>query len=66
MHHNQHQDEPERRTIKRQADEPKLEIGATVEFKDGVIGIVLARYIPSGGRREIHYVIEMKPGKGRA
>jgi hypothetical protein len=28
-----------------------------------VIGVVLARYTPSGGRNEIHYFVETKPCK---
>jgi len=63
MRHNQHPDEPERRTIKRGPDEPKLEVGARIEIKEGVIGVVLARYKPSGGRNEVHYIIEARPGK---
>ena len=51
MHHNQHQ------------DQPKLELGATIEIKEGVIGVFLARYTPSGGRDEIHYIVETKPCK---
>jgi hypothetical protein len=58
MRHNQHPNDPERQTIKRRHDEPKLEIGDTIEIKDGVIGVVLARYTPSGGRNEIHYIVE--------
>lgn len=61
MHHNQHQDEPELRTIKRRPDEPKLELGTTIEIKEGVVGVVLGRYTPSGGRDEIHYIVETKP-----
>ena len=60
MRHNRHQDEPELRTIKRRLDEPKLELGATIEIKEGVISVVLARYTPSGGRDEIHYIVETK------
>ena len=41
MHQNRHQDEPERRTIKRRPDEPRLEIGATIEIK-GMVGVVVA------------------------
>jgi len=63
MRHNQHQDEPERRTIKRHTEEPKLEIGTTIEIKEGVIGVVLARYTPSGGRKEVHYIVETRPVK---
>jgi len=50
--------QPERQTIKRRSDEPKLEIGATIEIKEGVIGVVVARYTPSGGRSEVHYIVE--------
>jgi hypothetical protein len=53
MRHNQHPNEPERHTIKRRPDEPKIEIGSTIEIKEGVIGIVRARYTPSGGRNEV-------------
>ena len=63
MRHNQHPNEPERRTIKRHTDEPKLEIGTPIEIKEGVLGVVVARYTPSGGRNEIQYIVELKPGK---
>ena len=63
MRHNRHQDEPELRTIKRHPDEPTLELGTTIKIKEGVIGVVLARYTPSGGRDEIHYIVETKPCK---
>jgi hypothetical protein len=50
--------------LKRRSDEPKLEIGDTVLMKDGVVGVVLARFVPSGERRdEIHYIVQLKPGK---
>ena len=50
------------RTLKRRSDEPKLEIGDTVLMKEGVIGVVLARFIPSGERRnEVHYIVQLKP-----
>src|SRR6516165_4942113 len=62
MHHN-HPNEPERRTIKRHTDEPRLEVGTTIEIKAGVIGVVVARYTPSGGRNEVHYIVEVRPGK---
>jgi len=48
------------RTLKRRSDEPKLEIGETVLMKDGVVGLVLARFIPSGERRnEVHYIVQL-------
>ena len=40
-------------TIKRHAEEPKLEIGDTVCLYDGVKGVVLARYLPSHHRVEV-------------
>jgi hypothetical protein len=64
MHHNQQQDEPERRTIKRRPNEPKLEIGATIKIKEGVIGVVLARYTPSGGRDDVRYIVEVISDEG--
>jgi len=48
-----------RQTIKRSLEEPKLEVGDTVSITEGVIGIVLARYIPSGGRNDVYYVVEV-------
>jgi hypothetical protein len=54
-----------RQTLKRRSDEPKLEVGDVVEIKDGVVGVVLARFKPSGEKRdEVHYVVELKPEKG--
>ena len=47
-------------------DKPKLEIGDVVEIKDGVVGVVLARFKPSGERRnEVHYIIS-KTGERKA
>jgi hypothetical protein len=50
-------------TISRSSDEPKLEIDDTIEIKDGVIGVVLARYTPSG-RNEIHYIVQKSFSRG--
>jgi hypothetical protein len=59
-------DEPQRQTLRRHPDEPKLEVGDVVEIKDGVVGVVLARYKPSGERRnEVHYIVELRPEKGK-
>ena len=59
-------DEPQRQTLRRRPDEPKLEIGDVVEIKDGVVGVVLARFKPSGERRnEVHYIVELRPEKGK-
>jgi hypothetical protein len=32
-------------------------------MKEGLVGVILARYTPSGGRNEIHYIVETKAGK---
>ncbi len=54
-----------RQTLIRRSDEPKLEVGDVVPIKDGVVGVVLARFKPSGERRnEVHYIVELKPEKG--
>ena len=52
---------PVRQTLRRRSDEPSLEIGSTVQIKEGVVGVVLARFIPSGekGRNEVHYIVEL-------
>ena len=48
-------------TIRRRSDEPKLELGDVVPIKEGVTGIVLARFIPSGLKRnEVHYIVEVQ------
>ena len=51
-------------TIKRRFDEPKLQIGEKVSVKEGVIGIVLARYTPSGAPNEVRYVVEIISDEG--
>ena len=49
------------RTIKRRADEPKLNLGDVVPLKDGTVGVVLARYIPSGEKGDdVHYIVELR------
>jgi uncharacterized protein YkvS len=59
-------DEPQRQTLRRRPDEPKLEVGDVIEIKNGVVGVVLARYKPSGERRnEVHYIVELRPEKGK-
>ena len=52
--------EAPRQTITRRSDEPKLEIGDTVAIKEGVVGVVLARYRPSGATDQVHYVVELR------
>src|SRR5450759_5117023 len=62
----QMKDESQRHTLRRRADEPKLEVGDFVEIKDGVVGVVLARFKHSGERRnEVHYIVELRPEKGK-
>jgi hypothetical protein len=51
-------------TIKRRADEPKLQVGQRVSLKEGGIGVVLARYTPSGSRDEVRYIVEVISEKG--
>ena len=51
--------EAPRHTIRRRLDEPKLELGATISIKEGVIGVVLARYTPSGVRNQVCYIVEL-------
>jgi len=51
-------------TIRRRLDEPKLEIGDRVSIKDGVNGVVLARYTPSGGRNQVCYIVEVMSEEG--
>jgi hypothetical protein len=60
----QMKDELKRQTLRRRPDEPKLEVGDVVENNDGVVGIVLARFNPSGERRnEVHYIVELRAEK---
>lgn len=59
---------PPHYTIKRRSDEPKLQIGDRVSFKDG-IGVVLARYTPAGRQNEVCYIVEIiadQSEKGKA
>ena len=54
--------EAPRQTIRRRSDEPKLKIGDTVTLKEGVGGVVLARFTPSGEKRnEVPYIVELRP-----
>ena len=53
--------EAPRRTIARRSDEPKLEIGDKILFEEGVVGVVLARYLRSGDlRHDVHYIVELR------
>lgn len=55
---------PPHHTIKRRSDEPRLEIGDRVSVREGVIGVVLARYTPSGGGNEVRYIVEVVSDEG--
>jgi hypothetical protein len=56
--------EAPRQTLIRRSDEPKLEIGDAVPIKDGIIGVVVARFTPFGENRgELHYIVELRPGE---
>jgi hypothetical protein len=53
--------ESTRQTLIRRSDEPKLKIGDTVFVKEGAVGVVIARFVPSNqGRNEVHYVVELR------
>ena len=56
--------QPQQQTIKRRSDEPKLQIGERVSLKDGAIGVVLARYTPSGVQTEVCYIVEVLSEEG--
>jgi hypothetical protein len=65
LRHNGQMKEATRQTLTRRSDEPTLEIGDAVPIRDGVVGVVLARFAPSGERRnEVHYVVELKADGG--
>ena len=55
---------PTHHSIKRRAEEPKLQIGEKISLKGGGIGIVLARYTASGAQDETCYVVEVLPDEG--
>ena len=53
---------PPHRTITRRSAEPRLEIGDKIPMEEGVVGVVLARYIRSGDpRHDVHYIVELGP-----
>ena len=52
-----------RHTVIRSSDEPKFEVGDAIPVREGVTGIVLARFTPSGKPAEVHYVVELRPNK---
>jgi hypothetical protein len=52
--------EPRHQTITRHSDEPKLEIGDVVQIKEGVGGVVVARYTTSADEnQDVHYIVEL-------
>jgi len=56
--------ETPRQTLIRPFDEPKLDIGDVVPIKEGIVGVVLACFIPSGEEsNEVHYVVELRSDK---
>src|SRR4051812_21942739 len=57
--YNTHVMEVRRQTVIRRSDEPKLEVGDTAYLKEGVFGVVVARFTPSNERpNEVHYIVE--------
>jgi hypothetical protein len=49
------------RTVTRRWAEAQLEIGDTISMEEGVVGVVLARYMRSGdARHDVHYIVELR------
>jgi hypothetical protein len=46
--------------IKGLSGELRLEIGETVVVRDGLKGVVMARYIPSGQATEVRYIVAVQ------
>jgi hypothetical protein len=66
LRHNRLMKEVPRHTLIRRPGEPKLEVGDTVPIKEGVVGVVLARFTPSGERiNEVRYIVELKPDQSQ-
>jgi hypothetical protein len=54
---------PPHRTVTRRFDEPKLEIGDKIPMEEGVVGVVLARYLRSGDlQQDVHYIVALLSG----
>jgi hypothetical protein len=52
---------PPHRTVTRRSDEAQLEIGEKIPIEEGVVGVVLARYLRSGDpRNHVHYIVELR------
>jgi hypothetical protein len=65
-HNGKVKEAPPHKTLIRRSDEPKLEIGDLVSIREGVVGVVLARFNPSGERcNEVHYIVELRPETGK-
>ena len=65
-HKGKEKEPPPHKTLIRRSDEPKLEIGDLVSIREGVIGVVLARFNPSGEKcNEVHYIVELRPETGK-
>jgi hypothetical protein len=53
---------PPHPTVACRSDEPKLEIDDEIPMGEGIVGVVLASYTPSGdARNDVHYIVELKP-----
>ena len=50
-------------TVVRRSDEPKLEVGDSIPVREGVTGVVLARFTPAGKPTEVHYLVELRPNE---
>jgi hypothetical protein len=60
--HNKNVKDVQRQTIIRRSNEPKLEIGDVVQIKEGVVSVVVARYVKSVDEsHDVHYIVELKP-----
>ena len=52
---------PPHRTVTRRSGELQLEIGDKIPIEEGVVGVVLARYLRSGDpRNDVHYIVELR------
>lgn len=56
--------ESPRQTVKYSMDQPTLVVGDTISIREGMDGVVLARYTPSYGRNEVCYVVELLSNGG--
>jgi hypothetical protein len=67
VRHNGHVKEAARQTVIRPCDEPPFRIGDSVPIKEGVFGVVLARFTPSGQNRgEVHYIVHINKSANAA